>query len=401
MSLRKIMSRGLPLSLALTGIVASSSVAQRGQSVLELLDTQGRELRVGDRKNDTLSDVDYRSIYETYLEAWELRGDQGTRVTIDMQSGDFDAYLFVVGPGLARPLQDDNSGDGCQARITFTLLDTDPYRVVATTMMAEQTGSYTLVVTEGNPPASRYECGDIDPDFLSALPTENRRLARGVPATGRLTAEDPRREGDIAVQAWALAGEAGESVDVTLESTAFDAMLFVTGPGLSVLSDDDGAGNLNSRLTVRFPADGDYIVAASALGAGSFGEYTITLSEPVDVNALPVAGRVEVFGEAITGMLTEDDPIVIDGRRGQAWELEGVAGESVTLELRSEEFDTYLYVFGPGLTEPLEDDDSAGDLNSRIAITFAETGTYRVIVSGLTASNIGTFELSAIPGLNP
>jgi hypothetical protein len=387
----------IALPLCSVAVTTEPLTAQRGQSVLELLETRDRNLRIGDRETETLSDADYRSINDTYLEAWALEGPAGSRVTIDMQSEDFDPYLFVIGPGLPRALQDDASGDGCSARITFTLLQSGTYRVVASNRAVEQTGSYTIAVVEGSAPPPRYACGEMDPTFLSDLPTDGRRLEMGTVASGELTTNGPMREGNIPVEAWLLVGRAGRSVMITLESTDFDAMLFVTGQGLdSVLSDDDGAGSLNSRLTVQFPADGDYIVAASALTEGSTGSYTLTVAEPVDFTTLTSAGRLEMFGEAVTGFLSEDDPVVMDGRRGQAWELEGVAGESVTIELRSDEFDTFLYLVGPGLDQPLSDDDSAGDLNSRISFTFIESGTYRVIVSGLSAANTGSFELSVV-----
>ncbi len=105
-------------------------------------------------------------------------------------------------------------------------------------------------------------------------------------------------------------------------------------------------------------------------------------------------GRTAVMGQVMEGVLSETDPIAIDGRRGQAWAFSGEAGQTVTIELMSEEFDTYLYLAGPGLREPLSDDDSAGDLNSRIVTTLPETGEYRIIVSGISSSATGNFTLS-------
>jgi hypothetical protein len=65
----------------------------------------------------------------------------------------------------------------------------------------------------------------------------------------------------------------------------------------------------------------------------------------------------------------------------------------VTIDLMSDELDSYLYLVGPGLDEPLSDDDGGGELNSRITHTFTESGTYRVIVSALSSDATGAFTL--------
>ncbi len=59
----------------------------------------------------------------------------------------------------------------------------------------------------------------------------------------------------------------------------------------------------------------------------------------------------------------------------------------------SEDFDAYLYFAGPGLSQPLTDDDGAGDLNSRITVTLPEDGTYRVVASALDGGASGQFQL--------
>jgi hypothetical protein len=137
-------------------------------------------------------------------------------------------------------------------------------------------------------------------------------------------------------------------------------------------------------LTVSFPEDATYTVVASSLGGGETGQYTIRVDEPTDMRDLPTDGRTLSLGESADGFLTTSDPVIEQGRRGQAWELEGRAGETYTIDLISDDFDCFLYVIGPGLTDPMTDDDGAGDLNSRITITFPFDGVYVVIASALS-----------------
>ena len=91
------------------------------------------------------------------------------------------------------------------------------------------------------------------------------------------------------------------------------------------------------------------------------------------------------------GTLTAADP-VIDGKPAQAWAFEARAGEFVTIELMSDDFDSYLYIVGPGLSEPLTDDDGGEDLNSRLDVSFPNDGVYRVVVSSL-GGTFGMFTL--------
>ena len=82
------------------------------------------------------------------------------------------------------------------------------------------------------------------------------------------------------------------------------------------------------------------------------------------------------------GRLSGTDAL-IDGKPVQAWAFEAEAGDIVTIDLMSDDFDSYLYVVGPGLVGRLEDDDGGEGLNSRLDVTFPSDGTYRVVASSL------------------
>ena len=79
----------------------------------------------------------------------------------------------------------------------------------------------------------------------------------------------------------------------------------------------------------------------------------------------------------------------------QAWAIELRAGQEVTAELNSSDFDAYLLVTGPGLESELSDDDGGGGCNARITFTAPEDGEYRAIVGTADASTTGEFVLRA------
>jgi hypothetical protein len=98
----------------------------------------------------------------------------------------------------------------------------------------------------------------------------------------------------------------------------------------------------------------------------------------------------------MSGWLSESDPIVDDGRYGQAWSLEGRGGETYTIDLMSDDFDSYLYMAGPGIPDPRTNDDGGEGLNSRLTVTLPEDGSYRIIVSSLSSTGTGAYTLRVI-----
>jgi hypothetical protein len=81
------------------------------------------------------------------LEAWAVTLDVNQTVTFDLTSDEFDAFLYVTGPGLVAPLWDDDGGEGLNSRLTFTAPVSGTFLVVASSF-DEATGGYVLRVTE-------------------------------------------------------------------------------------------------------------------------------------------------------------------------------------------------------------------------------------------------------------
>jgi hypothetical protein len=387
----------LRLATALLALIAAANpvgLNAQGTSLLSLLPTEGRSLSVGAEETGALSTADMRSADDSYLEAWEIAGRAGQSVTVDVVTEAFDPRIYVVGPGLAETLMDDDGGDGCNARLTFTFLETGTFRIVASSLSSRETGTYTIRVSDrtGAPPS--HGCGDIDPRAIESLPTEGRVVRMGSVVTGRLGLDSPTIQDGRPATAWQLEGRAGDRVSIVLESEDFDSYLYLAGPGFDgVLTDDDSAGDLDSLLETTLPANGPYKVIAAALSAGSSGAYTLRVEEPVNLATLPTDGRMIDQGQSIEGQLRTSDPVIVDGRRGQVWGLSGVAGQRLVIDLMAEDFDAYLYLAGPGLPEPLSDDDGGDGLDSQITVTLPESGTYRVIVSSLSDGS-GPFTLA-------
>jgi hypothetical protein len=283
------MSKLRPLSAVIVSLVlcfllpgaGAAQVAQGGGgSVLWLPQPAGR-LQPGTDIRGSLSSADYRLPRDAYFDVWELEGRVGDSLTVDLRSDDFDALLYIVGPGLDETLSDDDGGGGCHARIGLTFLENGMFRVIATSAESRTTGVYTLRASPTPEPVQEGECGGADLSGLAQLPTEDRRLRVGDRVSGSLSSADRTLSNGIPVQAWALEARAGQRVNVTLEADGFDAFLYLLGPGIaSPMSDDDSGGELNARVTVTFPETGTYVVVVSSPDRGVSGAFRLSVRTP-------------------------------------------------------------------------------------------------------------------------
>lgn len=106
----------------------------------------------------------------------------------------------------------------------------------------------------------------------------------------------------------------------------------------------------------------------------------------------PAAKSYEVpkDGLHINGKLTKDDPplanapvAALKGAPHQVFLVKLVKGQSYVMELVSNDFDAYLILQNALGTVRAHDDDSGGELNSRIVHVAAADGAYRVVAASL------------------
>jgi serine protease Do len=110
------------------------------------------------------------------------------------------------------------------------------------------------------------------------------------------------------------------------------------------------------------------------------------------------ARRIAV-GESVAGALTtHDHELAADSTYAQEWRLDGRAGETITIDLAAADFDPFVFLLGPGITRPQQDDDGGGDCNARLTATFPATGTYTVVVNTAQKRTTGRFTLTVTAG---
>jgi hypothetical protein len=121
----------------------------------------------------------------------------------------------------------------------------------------------------------------------------------GINVTGKLSPDDPKDkvQKNSPHHVHTLKMEKDRTYQIDLASRNFDAFLRLEDEaGKELASDDDGGGNLNSRIYFKAPADGPYRLIATNLD-GKPGAYTLT--------AKPAAATEVAANTAYSALLRE------------------------------------------------------------------------------------------------
>ncbi|HUF52004.1 MAG TPA: PPC domain-containing protein [Longimicrobiales bacterium] len=271
------------------------------------------------------------------------------------------------------------ASDGDRLLVHFVPRTDGEYLVAVVGGTAGVTGSFTLTVV----------------DVATLPPPPTRPLPRDQPVTATLGATAAYDEDeDLTYDLYSVSGRAGEEIVITLRSDHFDAYLAIGTMDGSVFAEvdanDDGLLGTDSRLRFTFPADGDYILRAAALGEG-LGEYTVragTAGAPTPPRAIE---RDTTISEVMTddAMVDEDDHLAF-----YYYTFRAEADEILEIIMLADDFDPYLEVGTLANGEFLmieNDDDSFGELNARILFNVPRTGEY--VIRAVSLDGAGAFRL--------
>jgi len=97
-----------------------------------------------------------------------------------------------------------------------------------------------------------------------------------------------------------------------------------------------------------------------------------------------------------SGVLEPGDEVLeSDNSLYDIYDFDGASGQTITIDLESSEFDTYLAIISPSGELLAENDDTDGSTNSSISITLSETGTFTIVVNGYDSTSQGEYLLTA------
>ena len=236
----------------------------------------------------------------------------------------------------------------------------------------------------------------------TAVPaTAQGDIRPGQTVQGELSSDDAKLDDDSHYDVWRFRAQAGHSYAVTMRSDAFDTFLAVgssAGPECDDCeSDDDGGGGTNSRVRYRASAAGMLEIRANSLMADETGAYTIELEDLGERQPSSAGEETPIrSGQPVHGELTEDDAVADDDSFYDLYVYQGRAGESITVTMRSDDFDTYLSIgrqSGDQFREMASNDDGWEGTNAEVSVTFTEDGPYLIRANALIAGETGSYIL--------
>ncbi|HEV8264395.1 MAG TPA: pre-peptidase C-terminal domain-containing protein [Gemmatimonadales bacterium] len=306
-----------------------------------------------------------------FYDSYEFQGRAGQRVAFDLTSSAFDPYLMVIAPSGDKKENDDFNGSSSRSRLELALEETGTYRVVVTSYKKDEAGAYELRIETG----AAAGAGSPAP----GVRVESGRLAAG---------DTTLRTGEYR-DSYTFAGRRGQTATVDLRSTAFDPYLIVIDPSGKQHENDDYAGDANrSLVSYELPEDGTYRVWVTSYKSGETGQYDVRIqSGTAGAAAVAATPRVE------RGRLAAGDDTLRSGEYVDSYTLEGRPGQHVTLDVASNDFDTYLMLVPPRGERLWNDDVEGKPHHSVIEADLNEAGQYRVAVTSYERGETGAYEL--------
>ena len=299
----------------------------------------------------------------------DLEAGQVVTLTTESDTG-LDTVLTLMGPdGRAVATNDDYHSEDLTSRVIFAAPRAGRYTAVVTGY-ADATGGFGLNVFHG---------------LGQDLSSEARVISEGTVSLTRQQTEvrqeiELSREDILVVSTFALS----EELDTTLT--------LMNAAGEIVAENDDGPdGSLNSQIIHQPARAGRYTLITSSYGQMGVGDAIVSVA--VDPNADAPFNFDSIDRTSIAryeGMITDEQTEIdyaVDLRAGQT-----VLMIAETIE---GDLDPVLTLNGPdGFPVALNDDRGDGSLNSAIAYTAVQGGTYSLnLARYATGGSTGSFEL--------
>lgn len=242
--------------------------------------------------------------------------------------------------------------------------------------------SFLTAVREGNAPK------------ISQRPARKRELQppqilvlNRPPIEGSLRREDNVLPVDNTFfDIYTFEAQAGQEVTIEMNSREIDCYLILLDPtGQELAQDDDGGENRNAIIQVTLPENGTYTILANSAREEDFGNYLLSATTSVSQWIIREEGELK----------SGDSVVASDGSLYDDYRFEGQAGQTITITLESEDFDTYLVLIGAdGQVIEENDNRNSQTTNSSIQITLPSRGKYRILANSVDHRGRGRYLLT-------
>ncbi len=207
------------------------------------------------------------ALFRTYLVV--LRA--GQKVAINMEKVD-DANLDpkleigLLGASAFEVIaEDDDGGDGLNARLKFVAPSSGTYMIRATANQPVNEGSYRISVREIPPPGT---------------PPFPMRAKFGETIKGSLGSTDPMRNDSYFYDRYVFNGLVGETYEITANAESFDISVGarqIDRVDDDYASDDDSGGGTNAKLVYTVTTSGPQIIRVTSVEEAAGGDYSLLI----------------------------------------------------------------------------------------------------------------------------
>ena len=292
--------------------------------------------------------------YSTNAHTYSFYGEAGQKIRLEMTSSDFDCYLYLLRSDGTYLDSNDNGAGNRNSLIEHTLPYSGNYLVEAT-QYGKAEGNYKL----------KCNVQLTQQSFNEDVKIVNNHLAT-------INSPFSIKRSSANAHIYSFYGESGQQIRLEMTSNDFDSYLYILRSDGSYLeSNDNGAGDRNSLIEYILPYSGTYLIEATQynrsqgnytlrsnvqLNQKSFNEEVATINSRLDYNSPNSSKRSSCYANTYT--------------------FYGSASQQVRIEMRSGDFDSYLYLLRSDGTYLDSNDNGANDRNSRIEYTLPNAGTY-------------------------
>jgi hypothetical protein len=343
-------------------------------------------ISAGQQVSGALTASDSQVSDGSFADIYQFQGHAGQRVRINMRSTAFDTFLLIQGPGEFSSFNDDASADDRNAQLDVTLPANGTYNITATSYTPKDTGAYALVVTDLGTQQASAAAGAI---------------VIGAPRSGDLRQGDSQLNSGEFADTYTFHANAGQHIDVTMQSSEFDPYIMVRGHGVSEDNDDAASGDTShSHLVVTLPEAGDYTITATSYASGMTGRYQLAVNNAM--GGAPAQNQVADLsgggsppltpGTPTNGTLHAGDQQLRTGEFVDVYRFLGQRGQHVIIDMTSEAFHPYIILRPP--SAPQSENDANAGRSAEIDTVLSEDGEYVIGATTHTPGENGAYRIS-------
>jgi len=219
---------------------------------------------IGTTSNGTLSTSDCRFADGSYVDFYSTTVSTASAYLFTQSASSFDTYLLLLAADQT-PIAENNDASATTSNSAIkALLPSDNYILAANSRGPGATGSYALSSSTTS---------------VTVTNCETVYIVRGLTTTQNVSTTDCVEAGPYYSDRYFIYLKAGQSLTVTMSSTAVDSWLelYDSGGNLVAVNDDRDEATFDARIVYTPPVAGYYRIFARTNSSGETGSYSLTI----------------------------------------------------------------------------------------------------------------------------